>query len=292
MPATQRNTAAAQAASLRLLRGSLRVLSRVAPRTASRLAVEMFRRPRRFAAPPREKELMAGAERLTIAVGSRTRIAAWRWGDGPVVVLAHGWEGRGSQMASFTAPLVAAGFSVVTFDAIAHGESSGKRSSLPHFTWALRRVAAATGEPHAVIAHSLGCAAATLALRDGLPARKAIFIAPPLNPADYTRQFGAILGLTDAVVEDMKLRVEERFLRLWSDYSLAQAAPSMRTPLLIVHDTDDDDTPWSGGSALAGLWPDARLITTTGLGHRRVLRDPAIVEAVVSFIAQEGQQPR
>ena len=195
-------------------------------------------------------------------------------------------------MAPFAAPLVAGGFSVVTFDAPAHGLSSGRRSSLPLFAWALRRVSLELGEPHAVIAHSLGCAATTLALKDGMRARSVIYIAPPLSPADYTRQFGEALGLTDAVVDDLKLRIEERFLRPWSDYSLADAAPAMRTPLLIVHDTDDEDTPWSGGSTLAGLWPDARLMTTTGLGHRRILRNPRVIEEAVAFIGSNTTMRR
>jgi pimeloyl-ACP methyl ester carboxylesterase len=182
-------------------------------------------------------------------------------------------------------PLVAAGHQVIAFDAPGHHETSRRSSSLPHFAWALRAVADATGETHAVIAHSLGCAAATLAVRDGMPVRRLAFIAPPLDPADYTNQFGAMFGMSEEVIDGLRRRIEERFVRQWSAYSLADAAPQMAVPLLIVHDRDDDETLWSGGAQLASLWPDARMVSTSGLGHRRVLRDPAVIEEVAGFVA-------
>lgn len=271
--------------SLVFLRLVLRVLCRIWPRGASRLAGELFRRPRRFAMPEREERLIHGSEQQMFSFGEATQIAVWRWGRGPAVILTHGWEGRGAQMAAFAQPLVDAGFSVVAFDAPGHGQSSGSTSSLPHFAWALRRVAAEIGGAHAVIGHSLGCAATTVALRDGLAVNKVVFIAPPLNPADYMKQFGAMFDLTERVTRGVSERVEERFLRLWSDYSLATAAPKMRTPLLIVHDTEDEDTLWSGGAKLATLWPDAQMMTTTGLGHRRILRDENVVRSAAAFIA-------
>jgi pimeloyl-ACP methyl ester carboxylesterase len=55
-------------------------------------------------------------------------------------------------------------------------------------------------------------------------------------------------------------------------------------PLLIVHDRDDQETSWDAARALAGSWPDARLLTTTGLGHNRILADPAVVAAAVAFL--------
>ncbi|HEX6673981.1 MAG TPA: TetR family transcriptional regulator, partial [Actinomycetes bacterium] len=47
---------------------------------------------------------------------------------------------------------------------------------------------------------------------------------------------------------------------------------------------DDRETSWSDGRAIAIAWPDARLLTTTGLGHRRVLRDPEVVTQVAGFL--------
>lgn len=273
-----------QSIAFSVVRGALRVLSRTAPNVAGRVAADLFMRPRRFRAPQRERDILAEARGFEVRLGEGT-IQAWRWGtSGPVVVLAHGWEGRGSQLTPFVRPLLDAGYSVVTFDAPGHGASPGARSSLPHFSWALTAVVEATEPPHAILAHSLGCAAATLALRDGLTASRLVFLSPPLNPVDYTTQFGDMFGLSDAVIDRLRSRIEERFARRWSVYSLAETAGMMTAPLLVIHDRDDTETRYRGGAELAELWPGARLMTTEGLGHRRILRDERVVRAAVEFI--------
>lgn len=270
--------------ALSVLRVTLGLLSRTAPDMASRFAADLFMKPRRYPQPEREREGLAGATPFDVQLGATLIVRAWRWGSGPPVLLVHGWEGRGAQLAAFVQPLTRAGFSVVTFDAPAHGVSAGKRSSLPHFAWSVRGMAEAIGAK-AIVAHSFGCAATTLALHDGLRTERLAFIAPPLNPATFVGRFGDILGLNQNVLDRMKLHIEERFFRKWNDYSLARIAPAMTSPLLVVHDRDDDETYWSEGAALAEAWPGARMLTTSGLGHRRILREPSVVEAVTAFVA-------
>ena len=270
--------------SLTVMRGALRLLSATAPGVASRVAADLFMTPRRFAAPKREQDVLAQGTPFTVRLGASTEVRAWRFGEGPAVLLAHGWEGRGSQLTPFVTPLLERGYSVVTFDAPGHGASPGSRSSLPHFSWAIRAVADTLPATHAIIAHSLGCAAATLALRDGLSVNRVVYLAPPLNPVEYTARFGDILGLDDATIRGLQKRIEERFARKWSDYSLAESARLMTVPLLVVHDREDRDTFWSEGAALAEAWPGARLITTEGLWHRRILSDAAVLEEITRFV--------
>jgi pimeloyl-ACP methyl ester carboxylesterase len=277
--------------ALTVMRGALRLLSAAAPAVASRVAADLFMKPRRYPTPARELAILEHGtpfdvqlDASTPGLGESTYVRAWRFGTGPTIVLAHGWEGRGSQLTPFVQPLVERGFSVVMFDAPGHGASPGSRSSLPHFAWALRGVADAVTGAHAIIAHSLGCAAATLALRDGLAVERLVFLSPPLNPVDYTARFGDILGLDTTTLLGMQQRIEQRFLRKWSEYSLAESARAMSKPLLVVHDRDDRDTLWSEGAALANAWPGATLLTTEGLGHRRILRDAAVIEDVTRFV--------
>lgn len=262
------------------------MLSRTAPGFASRIAVDLFMTPRRHRRPEREIALLREAVPFTVPLGSGASLQAWRWGtSGPVVLLVHGWEGRGSQLAPMVHPLLARGFSVVAFDAPGHGDSSGNRSSLPHFAWAVRSVADFVSDAFAIVAHSLGCAATTLALRDGLSVQRVVFFAPPLDPSDYVDRFGDILNFSPAVLEKMKRRIEERFVRKWTDYALDGIAPHMTAPLLVIHDRGDEETYWSEGAAVAAAWPSARLLTTEGLGHRRILREPHVVEAATAFLA-------
>jgi len=63
-------------------------------------------------------------------------------------------------------------------------------------------------------------------------------------------------------------------------------APAMRGALLVVHDDADSEVPIACGEAIARAWPGATLIRTHGLGHRRILRDAATLEATTRFVSQ------
>jgi pimeloyl-ACP methyl ester carboxylesterase len=64
--------------------------------------------------------------------------------------------------------------------------------------------------------------------------------------------------------------------------------PALGQPALIVHDLDDADVPWGEGERYAQFWPGARLFTTQGLGHRRVLDAPEVIDAALSFVRGES----
>ena len=51
-------------------------------------------------------------------------LIAWRWGQGPVVLLVHGFEGNRAQFASFVEALVELGFTAVALDVPTYGESA------------------------------------------------------------------------------------------------------------------------------------------------------------------------
>ena len=55
-------------------------------------------------------------------------------------------------------------------------------------------------------------------------------------------------------------------------------------PLLVVHDHRDGVIPFSQGRAIAAAWQGAELLSTTGLGHHRILRDPQVVRSAVDFL--------
>jgi hypothetical protein len=62
------------------------------------------------------------------------------------------------------------------------------------------------------------------------------------------------------------------------------AARVATPPLLLVHDRQDAETGWSDSAAIARAWPRSRLVTTGGLGHRRLLRAPAVVAEAAGFV--------
>ena len=270
---------------LRVTRFFFGVGGRIAPGFTSRVAMKVFLKPPKPARPAWEEKILSAARRFDLQVGDH-RIAMWVWGDlqEKPVLLVHGWGGRGSQLGAFVEPLRQAGYSVVTFDAPGHGDSSGKYSAFPLIEETLRAVAENVGPLAAVIAHSAGAAVAQAALIRGLETEKLIFLAPGVDPLHFTRIFGEMLGVGERVLQRMRQRIETRYQVSLLDYQALRRAGSQLTPLLIAHDRGDFDTPFEGGRELAEQWPAARFLPTEGLGHRRILREEAVITSSLQFL--------
>jgi pimeloyl-ACP methyl ester carboxylesterase len=265
------------------LRVAFRALSAAAPPLAVRLAGRLFSTPPRHRTSEIEQGALARASAGRVESGG-TSVATWSWGRGPAVLLVHGWGSRGARLHSFVEPLVASGHSVIAFDAPGHGASGGATSSLPQFAQAIAAVARSAGGIEAVVAHSMGCPSTAFAISRGLAVQRAVFLAPAAHPGAFTDRFAGALAIPPRVIEAMKRRFEKRFDLIWEELDLPRLAPAMRAPLLVVHDRLDPEIPWSDGAAIAEAWPGARLHTTEGLGHTRIVHDPAVVSLAAAFL--------
>lgn len=228
---------------------------------------------------------------LVTGDGAPRRVRVYRWpGTGPTVLLAHGWGGRANQWRSAVPTLLAAGYRVVAFDALSHGLSdAGARgpgqSSLVEMSRSLLACAWHAGPIRAVIAHSLGAAATALAIREGLPVDAAVLIGPPADMARASARLAWQLGVTPDVLA-LTQRNSERWLGMpWSAFNVPDIGRCRPVPLtLVIHDRDDSEVDWQDGAAIAGAWPGASLLTTDGLGHRRILHDAATLAKAVGFL--------
>jgi pimeloyl-ACP methyl ester carboxylesterase len=278
----------------RALRLALRLLSAVAPGAAARVGARLW-----FAIP---KTRISDEARTFLATGERfdarvdgKKVAAWRWGGAgnPVVFLVHGWGGFAGQVSAFVSPLVGAGFRVIAFDAPSHGSSDSgglgpRHATLFDFSNALITLTHDVGRVAGVIAHSGGCAAVAWALarHDSFRPARVVFVAPFGRPARYMALFQTTLGLSDGAMRRFRELTERRFNFRWSEFEVPEIAERVNTPpLLVVHDKGDRETSWQDGADIAAKWPQAKLLTTTGLGHNRVLRDASVVDASVRFLS-------
>ena len=156
---------------------------------------------------------------------------------------------------------------------------------------AVHAVAHQVGPLHAIVAHSLGSVPVVVAMSEGLAAARLVLLAPPGEVPMYARAFASALGLPPARAEGMLDRARRALGGDLSRLDLRLIAPRMRTPLLVVHDPEDAEVPFAHGQAIAAAWPGARLRITRGLGHRRALRDQAVLSEVVEFVAETALGP-
>lgn len=310
-PRTASRAMDGRAARLRPVFG---VLERVAPRVGARIAWSLWATPTKpnAQAVARSREGgMGEVRRVRIEVpdwtGRRptrrdgtpkpartTEIAVELLGPqhGPVVYLLHGWGGWRGQFAPIGRRLAQDGYRVVLIDAPNHGDSGpgalgGRQSLLPDFSRVLAELIKQFGPAYAVIGHSLGAACTATVLLDGVPAEKAAFIAPPIDPVAFTRALAAALGFGERIRTRMVGIGERRAGVRLADLTLPTrlAGRTDLPPALIVHDADDPVVPVAGGRVLAEAWPGARLVETSRLGHNKILRDADVVTLVADFIA-------
>jgi pimeloyl-ACP methyl ester carboxylesterase len=205
-------------------------------------------------------------------------------GEGPSVLLVHGWGGRGSQLASLARPLLESGLSVALFDGPAHGASGGRTTNLLRMAEAIGAVARHVGA-RAAVGHSFGGAALAIALSRGhLVLDAAATIGSPASPFGFFGSFASAFGLPPESGDRVRRELEVRVGLPMAALEAGVLLPGVAVPALVVHDAGDREVPFTDGETIARAWPGARLLRTEGLGHRRILRDPGVAGAVVAFL--------
>jgi pimeloyl-ACP methyl ester carboxylesterase len=263
------------------LRAGLAALGAVSPSLAGRAGARLFLTPPRHGAPARERGALSGADPFALRHHGRT-LRGWTLGSGPAVLLLHGWGGRSGQLAPLAGALAEAGCAAVAFDAPAHGRSGGSTTSMVGFAEAASAVARRFGA-RAAVGHSVGGAAIAWAAAHGLELAAAALVAPPQTPVAFMDALADDLRLAPAVRAAVEAGVVRRVGVALEEVDVARCAPAHPPPVLVVHDRDDPDVPLSAGNAVAEAWA-ADLVVTTGLGHRRILRDRAVIGDVVAFV--------
>ena len=252
-------------------------------------ALKEFLRPQRLLRNLKREEAildLAELNRILIAPGTENEeedIAVYRWGNGERrVLLVHGWGGKAAQFFALIGALRDHGFSVIAFDAPAHGGSSGVFASGPAFARAARMVDKLHGPFYGVVAHSLGATATSIALSQGLKVQRAVLLAPVAFIEPLLEMFIKLRELP----EPLAVSLRERFAARYSAgiISVPILAKAFQIPALIFHDPDDGDLPFWHGKSIAEAWPGAMLVPAIGAGHWRILRDQTVIDGTVAFL--------
>ncbi|MEW5834284.1 MAG: alpha/beta fold hydrolase [Pseudomonadota bacterium] len=271
---------------LAMLRTGFVLGGRLAPRRTADRAARLFATPFSSSrARARAARADPDMRRETLEIDGRA-IAAYVWGDPaaqPYALMVHGWSSFGLRYQPWVSHLRALGYAVVSFDQPGHGLSEGRYCTLPEFADTVRAVGRHYGEAAFAVGHSLGGAALALAQDECWRARRIVLVAPAADmDAAASRYFRFV-------------RLGEHLRRRFYDWLVARTGvpveqlqmhrrvAALGQPGLIVHDLHDRDVPWDEGERYARHWPGARLLTTEGLGHHRVLDAPQTIAAACAF---------
>jgi pimeloyl-ACP methyl ester carboxylesterase len=276
--------------AVNLVRLAMKTIDRVSPALAGRLTYAMISSPPRYQPKASELVLRASAHKWKIPFQDGW-LQCYRWGQGPVCLFVHCWGGRGTQAEDMIRQLTQNGMSVVSFDHPAHGLSSGKTAEMVRMAAAVTAVVGNIGPVHTLIGHSLGVAASAIALRNqSLDVGRLVSISSLTHCIWFTEVVAEFLGISVKTVARARRIVDDSYAQPvgWEDLSVVDMMARLSMPILLIHDYDDLEIPFEHGVKISRAVPRAQFLATTGQGHRRILKAPAVLDLVTQF-AREGR---
>ncbi len=210
------------------------------------------------------------------------------------VILVHGWGAEASFLAAIAEALRRAKIRAVLFDLPAHGRSEGISTNLAVCARATHRIASTFGPLEGFVGHSLGGLSALWAAEGGPPlysrinVRKVALLACPNRFIDITRKFGAALKLGRTAQQGFERRLSRLARRPVEKFSAANLLKHFDGDVLLIHSTDDGEAQFSDAEIIAESGR-ATLIRCQGLGHSKLLYQPAIIRHIVDFFAETGR---
>lgn len=266
----------------RIIRWVFPKLELILPNLAGKLAKRLFFHPFRFKTPEGEIVWQNQAKKDHILVAGK-KVITMSFGEGEPVILSHGWSGRGTQFWKFIEVFTSNGFQVITYDAPAHGQSTGRETSVIEFAEVIRQLSDKY-KPEILIGHSLGGVASLLAITQGVSVKNLVMIGSPSVPEYLISEFLERINGTQQSFKHIKEYVHQRTGRSFEDFMVSNLLNNVSNlNLLVVHDENDKEVPFVHALKTKEKYPEARLYKTKGLGHNRILKDQQVVEDVMRF---------
>ncbi len=290
-PASFAALAFGQSRLARWLAATLRLIGRLSPDLAARLAVDLFFAPfptklgsRKRPPPVWQVEPVEVDGVRVVLMRHREARSADAMFSRPRVLLVHGWAGDALQMRPLGDALAAAGFEPVLLDLPAHGRSDGWRCTMPQIVASLFAAQQHCGPFAAVVAHSMGAVASLHAVAKGLTASRLVVMAPSAPPASVLQWFVEVFRLGDRLHARMRERIETCERMPLAQFEVGWLGRHVRVPVLVIHDQGDRMAPFANGEKLAAALSGAQLAATHGLSHRRMLADDNVLRLTLAHL--------
>lgn len=251
-----------------------------------------------FSTPPKSKTLPPASDITFDATSVKleeyakeTRFTMYKkLASRSVIIFAHGWGGSMQNYKYFFQPALDRNLSIIGYDAPAHGASTGKRTHILEFKdtvkYCLNEVK--DYEQIIVVGHSLGAAAATLAIMES-PEIKVEHLFSLAAPSDLRKIFDDYITLMNVSAQDaskidsfVKNKIKLDFS---ADNWRKKSIPDHLANLTLIHGKNDDVITTDAILSLAKEWRldlerDVRLLDE--VGHYNILKSPAAIEEVFS----------
>jgi len=282
----------AQKLAIGYIRARINIMALTFPKRAAKKAFAIFCTPLRRTRG-KTSRIFAKGEPLSFRLEGNI-LRGHRWlphqaSGAPLkkVLIAHGFESASLNFGQYVGGLLKKGYEVLAFDAPAHGESDGKKITLPLYIQAIRSIHERYGPVRSFMGHSFGGLALCLFL-ESLPADEAgklVLVAPMTDVVKAIDSFFQLLQINPELRPEFDRLILEKSGFPPSHFSIRRALRQIRTDTLWVQDEDDQITPLADALPIKeDQHPNLRFLITRGLGHRKIYRDDDVIRQIVDFL--------
>jgi pimeloyl-ACP methyl ester carboxylesterase len=255
---------------VKLVGKTLNGLSYIAPKFASKKALDLFSTPRKGRVNAYQETFLESATKAIIKY-NHLDVATYVWkGTNKKILLAHGWESNTSRWNTLIEDLKKDQHTIIALDAPAHGNTSGKFFNAILYA--------------ECIGHSVGGMATGFYQYkyQNKHLEKLILLGAPSEFTGVFKRYVDMLGYNSRIENGLNTLVEERFNQKPEHFSLANFSKTIDTKALLIHDENDNIIPYEDAKLIDKNYKNATLISTKGLGHG--LKSEAINKHITSFI--------
>ena len=262
----------------------------VFPWLAKRWFIKIFFSTARFNLPTSEIEILSEAKKPSLKFEGK-KIQLYEWGEGQPVLFVHGWMGRASQFWKFIPIFNKAGYKVVSFDSTGHGFSAGKKSHLLEFAAIIQMLKERYGKFKMIAGHSLGGVASLHAVKDHGVTDRLIMLASPAIAQEIVEEFRKKIGASRKSEPYFQQYFVDTYGKRFEEYSASHIISDVKgIDLMLVYDENDREVSMRNPAILKEKYPEAKLITTEGLGNNRILKDEGVIKSALEFLEDHQEE--
>jgi len=218
------------------------------------------------------------------------RFNVYEYGQGPYVLLVHGWTCNGARWKRYVDRVVSEGYTALVMDAPAHGTSPGWSLPVPQFVLCVQKVINTYGGVDSIVSHSMGSIVSAIALSRSnysTCTSKLTLMNTFADCDSLISRFASCIGINDNVMSHTREWITKYTYSPLSYFSLIDHLSDLKVEVLFISDVEDIVVPqFEVNKILSSEYP-IEFVQTSGLGHR--LRSEEVVDKVLSHLTKKAE---
>lgn len=216
------------------------------------------------------------------------RLKFYKYGEGKCIWLVHGWSGCAFDFWPLMQKLAEKGYSTMSFDLPAHGNSQGNSCTLPQMIKAFDDVSVNLLSPNAVVSHGIGASVIANSKWFKNYKNDLLLISPVLDLYQLLQKRIFHSGFDKKLFELLIKRLARDEKMSIAGLCTMAKLKAFIGQLKIIHDTQDSLAPFSVSEEFTQS-SETTLVSTNKLGHNKILNSIKIVNVIESYDSQASK---